>query len=227
MTDCVRMDIALADPLWGQSCLAYNVHAGLDESCTNFLCGLQDLLLESRQPLLLTPAGALHSTIAYLISARASYDEPKDVLWARHGERWAQDLAQAAGNMSPFDMTFQHVTVSSRAVIVAASPVPQVDALRADVTRWRQDVGLPGRQPDILYVTLARYGPDLVDLDALAAHASHLQARKTARVRRLVLTEERRYPNLQWHAVTDLLLGTPRNPGTQDHASSVSQEVSR
>jgi hypothetical protein len=217
------MDIALADPLWGQPCLAYNVHAGLDEGCIDFLCGLQDQLTKCGQPLLVTPAGALHSTIAYFVSARARYDEPKELLWARHGEQWLQALARTTGNLSAFDMTFQHVAVSSRAVIAVARPVAHVDALRADVSRWLEDAGLPGRQPEILYVTLARYGPDRVDVDALAQQALSMQATKTVQVRRLLLTEESRYPNLQWHTLADLPLGPPLHPRTGTRAASASE----
>jgi hypothetical protein len=201
------MTTSVADQLWGLECLAYNVHAGLDQEGTRFLAGLASQLDRCGQPLLTPPAHALHSTIAYFLSARARYDRPKQDLWAEHGARWRQRLSILAEHTAPFDMTFERIAVSERAVIALAQPVAQVDAIRAAVARCQGEAAIPGRQPDILYVTLARYGPEPVNLEVLRAHASVIDAAGTVRVRGLLLSEEHVYPNLQGRTVAELALG--------------------
>ena len=66
-----------ADPLWSQSCSAYNLHAKLDPGCLATFAAVQERLHGLCREALVCPPPSLHLSVASLLSVRKDYGLPK------------------------------------------------------------------------------------------------------------------------------------------------------
>ena len=97
----------------------------------------------------------------------------------------------------PFALTFRHLRVCPRAIVVSAHPVPALLAsLRARLRAALAGTSLPLRTYDLVHTTLGRFAaPGL--LSARERHAiESIRLSLTYHVTGLRLVRERRYPSL-------------------------------
>jgi hypothetical protein len=118
------------DPLWSKPCLAYNVHAGLDDASRDDLVRVQHSLRLPRSWALRCPPASLHVSVATMLSVREDYGTSKDAIWANWGRQWCDILTELVARLRPFQVHFTKLHVSTAAVIALAGPVPEVDEVR-------------------------------------------------------------------------------------------------
>jgi hypothetical protein len=185
-----------ADPLWSHPCLAYNLHAALDESCRKGLAAIQERLHRVDCGTLACAPLSLHVSVASLLSVRKDYGLPKDELWARCGDAWCASLQELASRTAPFVVRFYKVLVSNSAVIAMAEPVKAVDNFRQRAAQLLGQQGLDGAQPSILHCSLLRFATSGLDLSRLSDDADTVDPGVSTVVTRLVVLRELVYPNL-------------------------------
>lgn len=203
------------DPLWSKPCLAYNLHAELDDRCREDLAEVQERLHLPGPWALRCPPTSLHISVATLLSVREEYGTSKEAIWARWGEPWCESLAQLAAVLRPFRIRFTRLHVSSAAVIAMAEPVPEVDEVRARARDLLSRAGLKAAQPSILHCTLLRYGASGKGLGALVGSTQAAELSTETTVERLVISKELVYPSLVSESLAHLRLGTTSHLSTR------------
>jgi hypothetical protein len=196
------------DPLWSKPCVAYNLHAELDNGCRQDLVNALDRLRLPGSWTLPCPPASLHISVARVLSVREDYGTSKDLIWARWATQWCDSLAGLAAALQPFVVRFARLEVSTAALIAVAEPVPEVDKVRRRASQLLSRAGLEPRQPSIVHCTLARFGASGRDLTALARSARSARLSTETRVEHLVLSKELVYPNLVNEGLARLPLGT-------------------
>jgi hypothetical protein len=196
------------DPLWSKPCLAYNLHAELEDACREDLAHVQESLQLPGSWALRCPAVSLHVSVATMLSVREDYGTSKDVIWAHWGRRWCDSLAELVAGLQPFRVRFTRLQVSTAAVVALAEPVPEVDEVRARARQLLSSAGLKPGQPSIVHCTLARYGASGQELRAVASSARCVELSAETAVEHLVVSKELVYPNLVSESVAHLQLGT-------------------
>jgi hypothetical protein len=195
------------DPLWSKPCLAYNLHAELDDACRDELFQvLESLRLPSSWALPCPPA-SLHVSVATMLSVREDYGASKEVIWACWGRQWCHSLAELVAGLRPFRVRFTRLQVSAAAVIALAKPVPEVDEVRERASQLLSWAGLTPSQPSIVHCTLARYGASGQKLRALASAARGVAISAETTVEYLVVSKELVYPSLVNESLARLHLG--------------------
>ncbi|HUB70622.1 MAG TPA: 2'-5' RNA ligase family protein [Acidimicrobiales bacterium] len=198
------------DPLWMKPSRAYNLHAEVGPGCLERFTELQRSF--HRAGTVVCPPESLHLSVATLLSVREDYGAPKDLIWSRWGAEWVEDLRALAGSLRPFEVNFNSLRVSQAAVFAAASPVQEVDQLRARAAELLGRAGLKADQPSILHCTLLRYDSSAVDLVALERSARETELNVTTLLTSLVIFKVFVYPNLVREVIDRLQLGAGAAP---------------
>ena len=133
------------DPLWSKPCLAYNVHAELNDACRDDLVRVQHSLRLPGSWALICPPASLHVSVATMLSVREDYGTSKDAIWANWGKQWCDSLAELVAGLRPFEVRFTKLHVSTAAVIALAEPVPEVDEVRERARQFLSRAGLKPR----------------------------------------------------------------------------------
>jgi len=196
------------DPLWSKPCLAYNLHAELDEACREDLVQVQERLQWPGSWALHCPPTSLHVSVATMLSVREDYGTPKDVIWTHWDRQWLDSLAELVAGLQPFQIRFTRLQISTAAVIALAEPVPEVDEVREHARHLLSWAGLKPGQPFIVHCTLARYGASGQELTALASAARGVELSAETMVEHLVVSKELVYPSLVNESLARLQLGT-------------------
>ncbi|MGB6771217.1 MAG: 2'-5' RNA ligase family protein [Candidatus Dormiibacterota bacterium] len=185
------------DPLWNRSCRAYNLHARPDGACRDRLGAVQQELVDLDEPgLLLCPAASLHISLASFLFIRAVYAEPKETLWALHGESWLRGLSQLLDRIQPFTVSYQRVVVTDSAVLALAESSRQVNVIRAAVAALRSTYGLDDVQPTTIHTTLFRFQAALKNPARFLRAAERIWIGARFQVQEIVVTREELYPSL-------------------------------
>ena len=90
------------DPLWSKPCLAYNVHAELDDACRDDLVQVQESLRLPSSWALRCPPASLQVSVATMLSVRDDYGTSKDVICAQWGRQWCDSLPDLVAGLQAF-----------------------------------------------------------------------------------------------------------------------------
>jgi hypothetical protein len=115
---------------------------------------LNDLLGDS---IWLTPERALHSTLMEIICDRHYEGLSREQHFLNWFEQYDQTVGKVIADITPFDITFNQIEVSSRAIIVRTTNSQPFNDIRAKLL---SQVDLPvGTKlpPDITHCSLARF----------------------------------------------------------------------
>src|SRR5215469_16318869 len=73
---------------WGAPGIGYLLLSRPDPGASAALAELQEQVLALEPALLRQPEAQLHTSVAWLLPVGREFSEPKDALWAEHGEDW-------------------------------------------------------------------------------------------------------------------------------------------
>lgn len=161
----------VADPLWGQPCLAYDVQGQPDQMTRDTLADIQKRIAPLMPvPLNLVPAGALHMSIATLIPARAEAAD-KSALWLRIWGEIRSEFDAQIRQAEPFSLVFRRIDLMPDAIIIPTPEQPAIiRAVRARAAAMLERLGRPVPRYDRTHITLARYAAsDRTEQDAIAS----------------------------------------------------------
>jgi hypothetical protein len=194
---------------WGQPFLAYNVFIEADRAGAAALTDVQDRLGRLEPSLLRMPAGALHTTAAFLLPGSAEFERPKDELWHQHGARWLGQLAELADVTPWFRLRFRRLVVTDVAIIAVADEPNGLSALRQ---RLLTVLDVPGgsHSYDLVHTTLFRYSAQLRDPDAVLTWAGRAGMQADFDVTELVVAREHTFPFLGYDVLRRIPLRPPR-----------------
>jgi hypothetical protein len=190
---------------WGQAFLAYNVFIQADQPGAAALSEVQDRLIAPEPSLLRMPAGALHTTAAFLLPGSAEFDRPKDELWHQHGTRWLAQLTGLAAATPEFRLCFRRLVVTDVAIIAVADEPNGLSAFRR---RLLTAMDVPGNSHsyDLVHMTLFRYSAPLRDPAGLLSRAGGTELRADFDVRELIVAREHTFPFLGYDVLRRLPL---------------------
>jgi hypothetical protein len=194
------------NPLWAQSCRAYNVHIELDSRTKASLEKTQQVLKRAEPILVACPQQSLHVSIAWLLAVHASYPVPKDSLWERHGEEWTTELNRIAAQSTAFRITYEHVVATDSAVIALAQPTEPVNRIRRMIREHLQLPSETRNEADLVHTTLFRYRGPLCDPEKFLAMLEDTSAEAATEVDELVVSKELVYPSLKAEVLARLPL---------------------
>lgn len=134
----------------------------------------------------LTPPNALHSTLMEIICDTKYEDLPR----REHFEEWRhhynETVRKVLAQIPPFDITFNELHASTRAIILKASDTTAFNAIRASLL---ERITLPTQTkmpPDITHCSIARYNQE-IDLDSVCEQIEAMQVDSTLHVDRFML----------------------------------------
>jgi hypothetical protein len=182
--------------LWNKACHAYNVHLEPTREARDGLSRAQAALAAVDPGLLVCPPDTLHISVAWLLAVHVDYEEPKSVLWQRHGEEWTRELARIVAGLAPFTLRYRWLVATESAVIAVAEPAEPVQRLRDAI---RGALVLPGQTNNtarLVHSTLFRYRSALADPARLLAAVDATGIDLPTAVDQLTVSEELVYPSL-------------------------------
>lgn len=193
----VRANQVVADPLWGQSCLAFSVQVPVAAAAAAKLCQLQDALAATEPHALhRCPPDTLHLTVLWIVGTRVAYSVDKRAHWQQIRPACVAALKDAAEQTEQFVVRFTAVVPTDTAVIVVAEDDGQMARLRTILAGRMPIPPETGRVPDIIHNTIFRYRGRLAAPAAFEAAARAEEPRVAMLVDRAAIREELVYPSL-------------------------------
>jgi len=191
-----------ADERWGESCLAYNLQADLDEPAQCAIAAVQSSLAALLgAPLRQTPASTMHVSIFALVYVHWQSAD-KEAYWTSISQRALTLLREQCAELGSFRLRFTRMRVAERAVIaLAEQPCATIEALREQLARALAEPHAPRPRYDIVHTTLARFGASAELARATVARVEALPLDVELAVRTLRVMRERSYPSLAWDEV--------------------------
>lgn len=214
----VRANHVVADPLWGQSCLAFNVQIPVATSAAADLRQLQDALAAVEpHALYRCPPDTLHITVLWVIGVRADYGVDKRALWRQIRPACVQALQETAAQTERFVVRFRAVVPTDTAVIVVGEDDGQMARLRATLAGRMPIPSQTVPVPDIIHTTIFRYRARLTAPVEFEAAARAADPRVVVPVDRVALREEQVYPSLASASECEARLREPAiGPNSED-----------
>jgi len=185
----------IADPIWGQPCLAYHVQPDLSLETRMALGELQNAIAGRWPvPLHFAPPDALHVTLYALIGVKDRFD--KEGYWSRIAEPCRDLMTSHCAGHGPLSLQFSQLKVTDAAIIaVATDETGLIARLREAIAELIPPP--PGLEPmryNLIHSTLARHRTsDAVPEEAVKAVES-IPVAVTAPVDRLRIIRETLFP---------------------------------
>ena len=198
---------------WGQPDLGYVLLFRPGPAASAALAELQDRVRELEPWLLRQPVEQLHGSIAWLLAVAAEFAEPKDELWARHGDDWLKIIAAVADRTAPMRVRYERLVATDAAIVaVAAEPrLPQQNPM-AEFRRSVTDaLGLSWpityRELGVVHSSLFRYSRPLADPSRLLRQLEQLPVAVESEVSEVLMVREFVYPTLKYEVLRRVQLG--------------------
>jgi hypothetical protein len=158
--------------------------------------------------LLRQPETRLHTSVAWLLPVGREFSEPKDALWAEHGEDWLKIIAAIAEGMPPMRLCYRRLVVTDAAVIAVAEEPNPVGAFRRELTAA---LGLSWpitySSVEVVHTTLLRYRQPLSDPAGLLRRLESMPVAIETGVSELLIIRESLYYTLEYEVLRRLPLG--------------------
>jgi len=207
---------------WGQPDLGYVLLFRPGPAASAGLAEIQDRVHELEPSLLRQPVGQLHGSIAWLLAVAAEFAEPKDELWARHGDDWLKIIESVADTTAPMRVRYERLVATDAAIVaVGAQPDPaqplgaQSFGARAQpMAEFRRSVtdalGLSWpityREVGVVHSSLFRYSRPLADPPGLLQQLERLPIAIETEVSEVLMVRELVYPTLKYEVLRRLQL---------------------
>ena len=196
-----------ADPLLNASCSAFHLQYQPSNEFVRRIIAAQDLVKPvSNDILFRCPPASLHMTVLTLLPARPETSGEADAAWNESGCLWADKIAKVCSAQSPFDVQFETIEVSSRAIFLKGQLKSVLERLRNAIVEEIAPFGSPLIVPNIAHISLFRFlrtRPNIqVQIPVMPPGDG-----TTARVETIVLTKETRYPSLERDLLASFELG--------------------
>ena len=207
-----RLEIASR---WGQPDLGYILLFRPDPAASAALAALQDTVLAAEPSLLRQPEAQLHASIAWLLQVRREFGQPKEKIWAEHGDRWLKGIAGVAEATAPMRLRYDRLVVTDAAVIAVAEEPNPMASFRREITGA---LGLPWpitySSLGLVHSSLLRYRQPLTDPAGLLAALAALPVSIETEVSELLMVREFTFPTLEYEILDRLpFAGEPGKAG--------------
>jgi hypothetical protein len=179
---------------WGAPGVGYLLLFRPDAGASAALADLQEQVLAIEPGLLRQPEAQLHTSVAWLLPVGRDFSEPKDALWAEHGEDWLKIIAAITEGIRPMRLRYRRLVITDSAIIAVAEEPNPVGALRRDLT---VALGLPWpitySSVGIVHTTLFRYRHPLSDAAGLLRRLEAMPVAIETEVSELLMVRESMY----------------------------------
>ncbi|VTR94353.1 Uncharacterized protein OS=Microvirga lotononidis GN=MicloDRAFT_00042240 PE=4 SV=1 [Gemmata massiliana] len=193
----VRANQVVADPLWGQPCLAFNVQIPITPAAAGVLHQLQDALAAIEPNTLhRCPADTLHVTVLWILGVRVVHRVDKRAHWQQIREACVVAMKDVAAQTERFVIRFRAVVPTDAAVIVVAEDDGQMARLRTTLVERMPIPMDTSRIPDIIHTTIFRYRSRLNAPSEFEGATRTVEPHIAMFVDRMAIREEQVYPSL-------------------------------
>jgi hypothetical protein len=94
---------------WGAPGVGYLLLFRPDAGASAALAEVQDQVLALEPALLRQPETRLHTSVAWLLPVAREFSEPKDALWAEHGEDWLKIIESVTESIQPIRLRYRRL----------------------------------------------------------------------------------------------------------------------
>ena len=193
---------------WGAPGVGYLLMFRPDPGASAALAELQEQVLTLEPTLLRQPETRLHTSVAWLLGLGREFSEPKDALWAKHGQDWLKIIAAFTHATPPIRLCFRRLVVTDAAIIAVAQEPNPVGAFRRELTAA---LGLPWpisySSVGIVHTTLFRYGQRLSDPAGLLRRLKAMPVAIETGISELLMIRESVFYTLEYEVLRRLPLG--------------------
>ena len=179
-----------------------------DASASAALAERQQQVLALEPALLRQPEARLHTSVAWLLPVGREFSEPKDALWAEHGEDWLKIIEAITEGIPPMRLCYRRLVVTDAAIIAVAEEPNPVGAFRRELTAA---LGLPWpisySSVGIVHTTLFRYRQPPSDPVGLLHRLQAMPVAIETQVSELLMVRESVYYTLKYEVLRRLPLG--------------------
>src|SRR5215469_4412209 len=179
---------------WGAPGVGYLLLFRPDAEASAALARLQEQVLAIEPSLLRQPEAQLHTSVAWLLPVGREFSEPKDALWAEHGEDWLKIITVITDSTLPMRLCYRRLVVTAAAIIAVAEEPNPVGGLRRELTAalglpWPISYGTVG----VVHTTLFRYQQPLSDPAGLLRRLEAMPIAIETPVSELLMVRESRF----------------------------------
>jgi hypothetical protein len=193
---------------WGAPGVGYLLLIKPDGGASAALADLQQQVLALEPALLRQPEAQLHTSVAWLLPVSREFSQPKDALWAAHGEGWLKIVAAITEGVPPIRLRYRRLVVTDAAIIAVAEEPTPVGGLRRELTAA---LGLPWpisyNSVEVVHTTLFRYRQPLSDPAGLLRRLEALPVAIETTVSELLMVRESMYFTFCYEVLRRLPLG--------------------
>jgi hypothetical protein len=195
-------------PNWGAPGIGYLLIFKPDPAASATLAQLQEQVLALEPTLLRQPESQLHTSVAWLLAVGRDFAEPKDTLWAEHGDDWLKVIASITERAAPMRLRYERLVVTDAAIIAVAQEPTPVGEIRRELTAA---LGLPWpisySSVEIVHTTLFRYSAALSDPAGLLRRLGTMPVAIQTSVSELLMVRESMYYTARYEVLRRLPLG--------------------
>jgi hypothetical protein len=193
---------------WGAPGVGYLLLFRPDAGASAALADVQQQVLALEPALLRQPEARLHASVAWLLPVGREFSEPKDALWAEHGEDWLKIIAAITERIQPMQLCYRRLVVTDAAIIAVAEEPNPVGSFRRELTAA---LGLPWpisySSVGIVHTTLLRYRQPLSDPAGLLDRLQAMPVAIETGVSELLMVRESVYYTLEYEVLRRMPLG--------------------
>lgn len=193
---------------WGAPGVGFLLLFRPDPAASAALAEIQEQVLALEPGLLRQPEAQLHTSVAWLLPVGREFSEPKDALWAEHGEGWLKIIAAITEGIPPMRLRYRRLVVTDAAIIAVAEEPTPVGGFRRELTAA---LGLPWpithSSVEIVHTTLFRYQRPLSDPAGLLRRLEAMPVAIESGVSELLMVRESMYFTFSYDVLRRLPLG--------------------
>jgi hypothetical protein len=193
---------------WGAPGVGYLLLFRPDADASAALAEVQDQVLALEPALLRQPQAQLHTSVAWLLPVGREFTEPKDALWAEHGEDWLKIIELITEGIRPMRLRYRRLVVTDAAIIAVAEEPTPVGGLRRELTAA---LGLSWpitySSVEVVHTTLFRYRQPLADPAGLLRRLETMPVAIETGVSELLMVRESMYFTFSYEVLQRLPLG--------------------
>jgi hypothetical protein len=150
----------------------------------------------------------MHTSVAWLLPVGREFSEPKDALWAEHGEDWLKIITAMTGGIQPMRLRYRRLVVTDAAIIAVAEEPTPVGGFRRELTAA---LGLPWpitySSVEVVHTTLFRYRQPLSDPAGLLRRLEAMPVAIETGVSELLMVRESMYYTFSYEVLQRVPLG--------------------
>ena len=193
---------------WGAPGVGYLLLFQPDAAAGAALAQVQEQVLALEPALLRQPQAQLHTSVAWLLPVGREFSEPKDDLWAEHGESWLKIIGAITDGIPPMRLRYRRLVVTDAAIIAVAEEPTPVGGFRRELTAA---LGLSWpisySSVEVVHTTLFRYRQPLSDPAGLLRRLETSPVAIETTVSELLMVRESMYYTFSYEVLRRLPLG--------------------